>query len=77
MKLKVCGIQKKEQVLALNQCGIDYIGFRQSNPAYAGYSDKEIADTLNEGFRLDIHPETDNFLGQFELTFYVNVKPNN
>ncbi len=27
MKLKVCGIQKKEQVLALNQCGIDYIGF--------------------------------------------------
>lgn len=56
--------------------GIDYIGFRQSNPAYAGYSDKEIADTLNEGFRLDIHPETDNFLGQFELTFYVNVKSN-
>ena len=56
--------------------GVDYIKFRQANPAYAGYSDKEIADTLNEGFRLDIHPETENFLGQFELTFYVNVKSN-
>ena len=56
--------------------GINYIKFRESNTNYAGYSDAEIAATLNEGFRLDLHPETEDFMGSFELTFYVNVRSN-
>jgi len=54
--------------------GIDYIRFRQSNTKYAGYSDKEIADMFNENFRQDLQPETEEFMGSFELTFYVNVQ---
>ena len=53
--------------------GIDYIKFRQSNPNYSYLSDREIAQTFNEGFRDDLHPKTEEFLGVFELTFYVNV----
>jgi len=54
--------------------GVDYIRFRQSNPKYAGFSDKEIADMFNENFREDLHPKTEEFMGSFELTFYVNVQ---
>ena len=53
--------------------GIDYITFRRSNERYVGLSDQQIADMLNEGFRERLHPTTDDFLGEFELTFYVNV----
>jgi len=53
--------------------GIDYVIFRSSNQNYARFSDREIASMLNEGFRNELHPATDNFLGSFELTFYVNV----
>jgi hypothetical protein len=56
--------------------GIDYPRFRESNRAFAGLSDKEIAQTLNEGFREQLHPITGTFLGSFELTFYVNVRSN-
>jgi hypothetical protein len=56
--------------------GIDYRSFRQSNNRFTGLSDKEIAQTLNEGFREDLHPITGEFLGSFELTFYVNVRSN-
>jgi len=56
--------------------GIDYRSFRQSNNRFAGLSDKEIAQTLNEGFREELHPITGEFLGSFELTFYVNVRSN-
>jgi hypothetical protein len=31
---------------------------------------------FNEGFREEIYPETAEFMGVFELTFYVNIKPN-
>jgi len=54
--------------------GVDYIRFRQSNTKYAGFSDKEIADMFNENFREDLHPKTEEFMGAFELTFYVNVQ---
>jgi hypothetical protein len=30
--------------------GVDYIKFKQSNPKYAGFSDKEISDMFNENF---------------------------
>jgi hypothetical protein len=56
--------------------GIDYRSFRSSNTQFAGLSDKEIAQMLNEGFREELHPITGEFLGSFELTFYVNVRSN-
>jgi hypothetical protein len=56
--------------------GIDYKRFREANNQFTGLSDKEIASTLNEGFRAELHPITNEFLGSFELTFYVNVHSN-
>jgi hypothetical protein len=56
--------------------GVDFIGFRQSNEDYARFSNKEISQMFNEGFRKEIYPETANFMGVFELTFYVNIQPN-
>jgi len=51
--------------------GIDYVKFRQTNTEFAGYSDHEIAQTLNEGFSEDLMPKTSNWEG-YELTYYVN-----
>jgi hypothetical protein len=56
--------------------GINYLMFRQSNPQYKALSDKQIADMFNADFRESLHPQTKNFMECFELTFYVNVKPN-
>lgn len=53
--------------------GVDYIKFRQSNEDYARVSDREISKLFNDGFREELHPVTSNFLGTYELTFYVNV----
>ena len=55
--------------------GINYPRFRQSNNNYRGLSDKEIAEMLNEGFRNDLQPITQLFLGTFELTFFAIVSP--
>jgi hypothetical protein len=52
--------------------GINYLSFRQNNPQYKSLSDKQIATMLNEDFR-DIQEDLDNFMGAYELTFYVNV----
>jgi hypothetical protein len=52
---------------------INYVQFRQSNQEYKGWSDAEIAAEINQGFRNELHPRTDDFLGTYELTFYVNV----
>ena len=54
--------------------GIDYVQFRQSNQEYKGWSDKEIATEINQGFKNELHPRTGDFLGSFELTFYVNLQ---
>lgn len=54
--------------------GVNYPVFRQINPEYKALSDAEIAAMFNAGFREDLHPKTDNFMGAFELTFYVNVQ---
>ena len=54
--------------------GINYLMFRQSNPQYKTLSDAQIADMINQDFRTDLYPLTENFMGTFELTFYVNVK---
>lgn len=54
--------------------GIDYVQFRQSNQEYKGWSDREIASEINQGFKNELHPRTDNFMGTYELTFYVNTQ---
>lgn len=53
--------------------GVDFSNFRRSNDKYFRLSDREIASMLNEGFREYLQPTTEEFLGEFELTFYVNV----
>lgn len=53
--------------------GINYQAFRQSNPNFAGFSDGDIASTLNEDFQA-LDAQTDNFMGSYELTFYANVR---
>lgn len=55
---------------------VDYIKFRQANQEYKGWSDKEIAAEINQGFKNELHPRTEDFLGSFEMTFYVNANPN-
>jgi len=54
--------------------GINYLLFRQANERYKGLSDQQIADLFNETMREGLYPTTDNFLGAYELTFYVNVR---
>lgn len=51
--------------------GVDYVQFRKANPAYRGFTDTEISEQLNEGFREDLQLQTENWNG-YELTFYVN-----
>lgn len=53
--------------------GVNYLLFRQANPQYKGLSDKEIASMFNQDFR-ELNKSHQNFLGAFELTYYVNVQ---
>ena len=53
--------------------GVDFLGFRKANPEFAGLTDREIADQLNEEFRENLQLQTENWNG-YELTFYVNPK---
>lgn len=55
---------------------VDYVQFRQSNQEYKGWSDREIAAELNQGFRNELQPRTGDFMVDFELTFYVNPNSN-
>lgn len=55
--------------------GVNYPKFRRSNPSYAGLSDAEISDTLNDISRTELYPATAaaNVGGRvFEVTWYVN-----
>jgi hypothetical protein len=56
--------------------GINYVEFRRANPAYAAFTDSEIASTLNEMFYKEMHgPRGDfPFSGEvdYEVTVYVN-----
>jgi hypothetical protein len=51
--------------------GVDYLQFRKANPEYLGLSDVEISKMLNEDFRNNLQPDTEDWNG-FEVTFYVN-----
>ena len=53
--------------------GVDFTAFRQSNQSYKGFSDQEIATMINEGMYAELLPLTGNFLGEYELTYYVNA----
>jgi len=51
--------------------GVDYEQFRKANPEFMGFSDAEISSQINEDFRAELYPQTENWNG-YELTFYVN-----
>lgn len=50
--------------------GIKYEEFRHLNPDYRQMSDVEISQMMNEIFRLELQPHTENWHG-YEVTFYV------
>ena len=50
--------------------GINFVQFRKANNNYAGLSNKEISDQLNEQFHDELQESTENWNG-FELTFYA------
>lgn len=55
--------------------GVDYIKFRRSNPSYAGLSDAEISEQLNDISRAELYPATANAVvggKRYEVTWYVN-----
>ena len=54
---------------------INFISFRQSNSQYLRFSDQDIAEMLNEGFRGVLQPRTESFMNSFELTFYAITSP--
>lgn len=58
------------------QVAIDFTRFRASNNKFRGFSDKEIADEINDSFRQDLHPISEMFLETFELTFFAITNPN-
>lgn len=51
--------------------GVDFVQFRKANPEFAGLSDSEISNQINDDFRNLLQPKTSDWNG-FELTFYVN-----
>jgi hypothetical protein len=52
--------------------GVDYTTFYEHNPQYRGLSEAALAARFNDEFHRLLWPQTENFLGTFELTFYVN-----
>jgi len=54
--------------------GVDFDAFRRANTRFSGLSNKEIASMINDDFKENLWPTTENFLDAFELTFYVNVQ---
>jgi len=51
--------------------GVEFTQFRKANPEFAGLTDTQIADQINEEFHNELHGQTENWNG-YELTFYVN-----
>lgn len=51
--------------------GVKYEDFRYLNPTYRQMSDLEISKHINEIFRSDLQPHTEDWHG-YEVTFYVN-----
>ena len=51
--------------------GVKYEDFRYLNPTFRQMSDLEISKHINEIFRSDLQPHTEDWHG-YEVTFYVN-----
>lgn len=51
--------------------GVNYVQFRKANPEYAGLNDVQISTFINDKFKEELQPKTEDWHG-FELTFYVN-----
>ena len=50
--------------------------FRMSNAQFVGFSNQEIANQINELLKDKLHPLTNNYMGVFDLTFFVNKEEN-
>lgn len=53
--------------------GVDYPKFYAANPEFKGISVQALSERFNDEFRTYLHPQTENFMGEFEATFYVNA----
>ena len=51
--------------------GVSFNQFRKANPEFAGLTDVQIADQMNEEFHDELQGQSENWNG-YELTFYVN-----
>jgi hypothetical protein len=51
--------------------GVDFTEFRITNPRFQGWDEVMLAQRMNDEFRAELDPLTDNWSG-FEVTFYVN-----
>lgn len=54
--------------------GVNFVGFRSTNPAYLQMGDAEIAKHLNDQMRMELWPSLDGYMGRFEVTTYVNAR---
>lgn len=54
--------------------GIDFVLFRKANPDFAWVGDAEIAAHLNEEMRESLWPFTSDWMGRYEVTWYVNPR---
>lgn len=55
--------------------GVDYVGFFEANPKFAGLSAADVSAVFNEEFHAELWPSTAETRfngGTFEVTFYVN-----
>lgn len=54
--------------------GINFVGFRNANPAYNQMGDAEIASHLNDQMRTSLWPSLEGYMGRFDVTTYVNAR---
>lgn len=54
--------------------GVDFVGFRKANEHYRGMGDAEIASHLNDEMRTHLWPYTADWMGRYEVTWYVNPR---
>ena len=52
--------------------GVDFVSFRQANPPYNGLGNKDIAQMINTRMRRELWPAMKGWLGQYEVTYYIN-----
>jgi hypothetical protein len=53
--------------------GVEWVTFRLANRDFASMGSKEIARVMNDDLRQNLWPQTKEWRGQYEVTFYVNA----